>query len=59
MNKILLIIWTILFLIAVVKIELYFLYKSREKFLELKKVYKELKKSKEDLYNLLKDKRLQ
>jgi hypothetical protein len=59
MVKILFILSVIGFLICFIKIELYFIYKSREKFRELKEAYKDLKKSEQNLHNLFKDKRLQ
>jgi hypothetical protein len=46
------------FLICFIKIELYFIYKSRESFRDLKNAYRELKKSRTNLHNLLKDKEL-
>jgi len=39
---------------AFIRIELYFIYKSRESFRELKEAYKDLKKSKDDLEEFLK-----
>jgi len=47
------------FILAFFKIELWLWYKSREKFLELTRAYKELKQSRENLYKLLKDKELE
>ncbi len=41
-----------------IKIEIWLICKSREKFLDLGRAYKELKNSREDLYNLLKSKEL-
>jgi hypothetical protein len=54
MREILFLISCIGFIWAFIKIELYFIYKSRESFRELKKAYKDLKKSKEDLQEFLK-----
>lgn len=46
-------IFTIIFLIAYIKINIYFIYKSREAFKNLKEAYISLKKAKEDLLNEL------
>jgi len=43
---------------AFIRVEIYFIYKSRESFRELKQAYKDLKKSKQDLKEFLKDKEL-
>ena len=59
MNKILFIIWVILFIIGAVKRELFFIAKSKEKFNELKQAYIEYKKAKSDLYNYMRDNKLQ
>jgi len=40
-------------MIAFIKVELYFIFKSREKFNELKKAYAELKQTRKDLEDLL------
>jgi cbb3-type cytochrome oxidase subunit 3 len=54
MNKLLIYtIFTIGFLIAFIKINIYFIYKSKEAFKNLKESYISLKKAKEDLLNEL------
>lgn len=58
MDKLLYILMVILFLVCFIKIEIYLWQKSREKFLEAGRAWKELKESKDNLYNLLKDKEL-
>jgi hypothetical protein len=58
MDKILYMALVILFLICFYKINLYFIRETGKRFLELKNEYRELKESREDLYNLLKDKEL-
>jgi cbb3-type cytochrome oxidase subunit 3 len=45
----------IVFLICFIRLEFYFFQKSKERFIDLKKAYKEFKEAKEDLHNLLKD----
>ena len=59
MREIYFILLVTIFILAFIKIEIYFIYKSRKKFRDLKEAYKEYKKSREDLYNPLKDKELQ
>ena len=51
-------IFTIIFLIAYIKINIYFIQKSRESFRDLLDSYRELKQSRTNLHNLLKDKEL-
>ena len=51
-------IFTIVFLIAFFKIEIYFIQKSRESFRDLVNSYRELRQSRTNLHNLLKDKEL-
>jgi hypothetical protein len=58
MREIIFILSVIGFMVAFFKIEIYFIRKSREKFLEAGRAWKELKESKDNLYNLLKDKEL-
>jgi flagellar biogenesis protein FliO len=58
MKEVYFILLVIIFILAFIKIEIYFIYKSREKFEELKKAYIDLKNIREDLHNLLKDKDL-
>jgi hypothetical protein len=58
MNIILYILAVIGFIWASFKIEIYLLRKSKEKFLEAGRAYKELKEAEQDLHNLLKDKDL-
>jgi len=59
MIKILFILLVIGFLICFFKLEIYFIKKSKVKFLELKKAYKELKEAEFNLHNFNKDKELQ
>jgi hypothetical protein len=47
-------IFTIGFLIAFIKIEMYFIYKSRENFRNLGTAYRELKQSRTNLEKLIK-----
>lgn len=54
MKDLLFIIWAILFLIGFVKVEAYFLFKSRQAFKELKNAYIDYKKAKKDLEEFLK-----
>lgn len=46
-------IFLIIFLIAYIKINIYFIYKSKESFKNLKEAYISLKKAREDLLNEL------
>jgi len=59
MKELLFIIWVILFIIGFIKVELFLIYKSRQKFLEFSRAYKELKEAEQNLHNLLKDKELE
>ena len=58
MDKLIFILAVAGFILAFFKIEVWLIHKSRENFRNLKEAYKELKESKEDLHNLLKDKEL-
>jgi len=59
MDKIIFILAVLLFLVAFIRLEIYFIQKSREKFRDLGRAYKELKEIKKGLYNLLKDNKIQ
>lgn len=39
----------IVFLVCFVKLEIYFIYKSKERFIDLKKAYKEFKEAERDI----------
>ena len=58
MREIIFILASLGLLVCFIKVEIYFIQKSRENFRELKKAYKELKEAEQDLHNLLKDKDL-
>jgi hypothetical protein len=59
MREIIFILSVIGFMVAFFKIEIYFIRKSREKFLEAGRAWKELKEAEQDLHKLLKDKELE
>jgi hypothetical protein len=47
------------FIWAFIRVELYFIRQTREKFLEIRGMFLELKILRDNLYNSMKDKRLQ
>jgi hypothetical protein len=59
MREIIFILAVIGFMVAFFKIEIYLWQKSREKFLEAGRAWKELKEAEQDLHKLLKDKELE
>jgi hypothetical protein len=58
MREIIFILASLGLLICFFRIEIYFIHKSREKFLEAGRAYKKLKEAEQNLHNLLQDKDL-
>lgn len=58
MREIIFIISILVFIYCFIKIEIYFIWKSRQAFKDLKEAYISFKKSKDNLHNLFKDKDL-